>query len=193
MKLPELSESASPEFSDAATCKGWLENVPLANVAAAQGELVGQLEEFNRFPVAAAQRLGVLEALREAVHFVQIEQSKRFSNRALPMSDTEAAAFNTTIELWDQMRVGYQRCLDAALNRDSGMRAQSALICQRLAAYLGLKMYHHYRGYRQVPAGNWQALHETYAAAEKLGVEDDTVKDFMNRDIHDTSPRVAYA
>ena len=27
MKLPELSESASPEFADAATCKAWLENV----------------------------------------------------------------------------------------------------------------------------------------------------------------------
>src|SRR4051812_20044598 len=172
MKLPDLSESASPEFSDAASCKAWLEHVPLANVPAAQAELVGQLEELNRFPVAAAQRLAVLEALREAVHFVQIEQSKRFSNRALPMTDTEAAAFNATIALWDQMRIGYQRCLDAALNRDAGMRAQSALICQRLAAYLGLTMYHHYRGYRQVPAGHWLALNDVYAAAEKLGVED---------------------
>jgi hypothetical protein len=54
-------------------------------------------------------------------------------------------------------------------------------------------MYHHYRGYRQVPAGNWQALHQAYAAAEKLDVEDDGVKDFTNRDIHDTSPRIAYA
>src|SRR3954469_9081162 len=100
MKLPELSEAAAPEFSDAATCKAWLEHVPLANVAAAQGgvlggagelkrlsgaaaqgELLGQLEELNRFPVAATQRLAVLETLREAVHFVQIEQSKRFSNR----------------------------------------------------------------------------------------------------------------
>ena len=27
MKLPELSESASPEFTDAATCKAWLEHV----------------------------------------------------------------------------------------------------------------------------------------------------------------------
>ena len=50
MKLPELSESASPEFSDPASCKAWLENVPLANVAAAQGELLGQLGEFNRLP-----------------------------------------------------------------------------------------------------------------------------------------------
>ena len=193
MKLPDLSESASPEFSDAATCKAWLENVPLANVAAAQAEFVSQLEEFNRFPIAAKERLAVLEALREAVNFVQIEQAKRFSNRALPMSETEAAAFGATIKLWDQMAMGYQRCLDAALNRDSGMRAQSALICQRLGAYIGLKMYHHYRGYRQIPTGTWQALNAVYAAAEKLDVEDDTVKDFLNRDIHDTSPRIAYA
>ncbi len=60
MKLPELSESASPEFSDAATCKAWLEHVPLANVAAAQGALLEQLGEFNSFPAAAAQRLAVM-------------------------------------------------------------------------------------------------------------------------------------
>ena len=57
MKLPELSESAAPEFADVATCKEWLEHVPLANVAAAQGELASQLEEFNRFPVSSAHRL----------------------------------------------------------------------------------------------------------------------------------------
>jgi cyclic-di-GMP-binding protein len=193
MKLPELSESAAPEFADVATCKEWLEHVPLANVAAAQGELASQLEEFNRFPVAAAQRLAVLEALREAVNFVQIEQAKRFTNRALPMSDTEKAAFDITTGLWDQMSIGYQRCLEAAINRDAGMRAQSALICQRLLAYIGLKMYHHYRAYRQVPAVNWRALHEAYAAAEKLDVAEDAVKDFLNRDIHDTSARIAYA
>jgi hypothetical protein len=193
MKLPDLSEAAAPEFSDAATCKAWLEHVPLANVAAAQGELTSQLEEFNRFPIAAAQRLGVLETLREAVHFVQIEQAKRFANRALPMTESDASAFDATIKLWEEMRIGYQRCVDAALNRDAGMRSQAALICQRLAAYVGLKMYHHYRGYRQVPPGSWQALHETYAAAESLDVADDAVKDFMNRDIHDTSPRIAYA
>ena len=107
MKLPELSESASPEFTDLPTCKAWLEHVPLANVPAAQGELHAQLEEFNRCPVAAAQRLAVLEALREAVNFVQIEQAKRFTNRALPMSGTETAAFDITIGLWDQMRIGY--------------------------------------------------------------------------------------
>src|SRR5438477_5599 len=193
MKLPELSASASPEFTDAATCKAWLEHVPLANVAAAQAELLEQLEEFNRFPAAAAQRLGVVEALREAVNFVQIEQAKRFANRALPMTEQESAAFDTTIGLWDQMIAGYQRCVDGAINRDSGMRAQAALVCQRLLSYIGLRMFHHYRAYREVPADDWRSLHETYAAAERLDVAEDTIKDFLNRDIQDTSPRIAYA
>jgi len=192
MKLPELSESASPEFVDAASCKAWLENVPLANVAAAQSDFLDQLEEFNRFPAASTQRLATLEALREAVHFVQIEQAKRFANRALPMAEAESAAFDSTIALWNQMKLGYLRCLDAALNRDAGMRSQAALICQRLLAYSGLKMFHHYRAYREVPRAEWRLANRIYAAAEKLDVAEDVVKDFLNRDVQDTSPRIAY-
>jgi cyclic-di-GMP-binding protein len=193
MTLPELSESAAPEFVDTASCKAWLEHVPLANVAAAQGDLLDQLEEFNRFPVSSANRLAVIEALREAVHFVQIEQAKRFANRALPMAQAEAAAFEATSALWDEMRAGYARCLEAALHKDAAMRAQAGLICQRALAYLGLKMFHHYRAYREVPREDWRDLHALYAHAETLDVAEEAVKDFLNRDIQDTSPRTAYA
>src|SRR5689334_2209555 len=136
MTLPELSESASPGFTDAASCRAWLEHLPLSNVAAAQAQIMRELGEFNRAPVSATQRLAVLEALREAVNFVQIEQARRFSNRALPMSDAEAEAFAATIGMWDQMRLGYERCLDAAINRDAAMRAQAGLVCQRLLFYV---------------------------------------------------------
>jgi hypothetical protein len=109
------------------------------------------------------------------------------------MAEAEAAAFKSTAALWDEMRSGYLRCLDAALHKDAGMRAQAALLCQRAAAYLGLKMFHHYRAYREVPAADWRDLHATYAHAEALDVAEEPVKDFLNRDIQDTSPRVAYA
>jgi len=193
MKLPELSEGASPEFVDAASCREWLEHVPLANVAAAQSDLLDQLEELNRAPISSSHRLAVLEALREAVHFVQIEQAKRFSNRALPLAEQETAAFTATIALWDEMALGYARCVEGAVSRDSGMKAQGALVCQRLLAYLGLKMFHRYRAYREIPAVEWRELHEAYAAAEKLDVAEEAVKDLMNRDVHDTSPRAQYA
>lgn len=192
MALPELSAQASPEFTDEESVKAWLENVPLANVIESQRQLLDQVEEFNRLPTKAANRLAVLEALREAVNFVQIEQAKRFTNRALPMAENEAAVFADTIDLWEQLRVGYLRCLEACVSGEAGMSGQGALVCQRALVYTGLKMFHHYRAYRQVPASEWQALHAAYARAEELEVAEEEVKDYLNRDVHDTSPRIAY-
>ena len=190
--LPDLASDASPEFIDAASCKTWLGSVPLANVAAAQNQLLTQLEEFNRFPTKATSRLEALEAVREAVNFVQIEQAKRFSNRALPMLEAEDAVFENTIDLWEQMRLGYARCLDATAAGEVAMRSHAGLVCQRMLAYSGLKMFHYYRAYREVPGQDWQALHRAYAKAEELGVTEENVKDFLNRDVQDASPRVAY-
>jgi hypothetical protein len=193
MKLPDLSPTAAPDFVDPQSCSVWLQNVPLANVSAAQQQLHAELDTFNCFPTTAANRLEVMEALREAVHFVQIEQAKRFTNRALPMAQAENAVFDATIALWEQMRLGYLRCLDAAMNNDAQMRAQAALISQRALVYSGLKMFHHYRAYREVAPGEWRALNESFARAIELDVVEEPVKDFLNRDIHDTSPRIAYA
>src|SRR6266850_676786 len=192
-QLPELSPSAAPEFVDAASCKAWLEHVPLANVGVAQQLLLGQLVELNRLPISAVNRLAVMETLREAVNFVQIEQAKRFTNRALPLAEAEASVFRDTDALWAQMRLSYLRCLDSAAGGHAVLRAQAALICQRLLAYAGLGMFHHYRAYREIPAEDWRALHESYAKAEELEVSEEPVKDFLNRDVHETSPRIAYA
>jgi len=192
LELPELSPQAAPEFTDAATAKAWLENVPLANVATAQHQLLEQMQEFNRFAANAVSRLATLEALREGVHFVQIEQARRFTNRALPMAEAESAVFEDTLALWRQMHLGYLRCLAAAIAGEAGTQAQSALVCQRVLAYTGLKMFHHHRAYRQVPKHLWRELHDGYARAEALEVADDAVKDYLNRDVNDTSPRIAY-
>jgi len=190
--LPDLAPNASPDFLDAAACKAWVENVPLSNIPAAQRQLLEAVEEFNRFPTRATNRLAVMEALREPVHFVQMEQAKRFTNRALPMAENEVQVFQDTVALWQRMHIGYLRCLGAVGEGEPGMRAQAALVCQRALAYSGLKMFHYYRAYRQVPPREWAALHRVYARAEALGVANEPVKDYMNRDVHDTSPRIAY-
>jgi hypothetical protein len=190
--LPAFTADAAPEFIDAASAKAWLENVPLANVAAAQHQLLSQLQEFNRFAAKATSRLAALEAVREAVQFVEIEQARRFTNRALPMAEAESAVFDETLALWEEMHLGYLHCLQAVIGDEPGMREQTGLVCQRALAYTGLKMFHHHRAYRQVPAREWRALHEGYARAEELGVAEAAVKDYLNRDVNDTSARIAY-
>jgi len=192
VKLPELNARAAPQFVDAVSCKSWLGGLPLANVAVAQQDMLAELELFNSYSTSAANRLAVLEALREPVSFIQLERAKYFMNRALPMLQAESAAFEDTVELWEQMRVGYLRCLQAAVSGDAGVRAQAALVAQRLGAYSGLKMFHHYRAYREVPRQDWRSLHEVYAQAEKLRVAENAVTDLLNRAIPDSSPRIAY-
>ena len=189
LQLPGVDPAARPEFTDGPTCKAWLEHVPLANVAEAQRQLLAAVRELNRSGVAAAPRLAALEAAREAVHFVQLEQAKRFTQRPAPMARPESAAFESTVELWEQMRLGYLRCLAP---EDAAPCPQGALICQRALAYAGLRMFHHYRAYRQVPSRDWRQLNEVFRHAERLGAADAAVKDYLNRDVHDTSPRIAY-
>ena len=192
LKLPPLSDEAAPEFSDPVSAKAWLESVPLANVVAAQHQFMAQIEEFNRFATRATNRLATLEALREGVHFVEIEQARRFTNRALPMAEAETAVFNETENLWEQMRLGYLRCLQAVMGDEPGMKDKAGLVCQRVLGYSGLKMFHYHRAYRLVPPREWRELHEAYARAEALGVAEEPVKDYLNRDVNDTSVRIAY-
>ena len=78
------------------------------------------------------------------------------------------------------------------IDDEPGIRAEAATVCQRALSYTGLKMFHRHRAYRQVPAHEWRALHEGYARAEELGVAEKPVKDYLNRDVNDTSPRIAY-
>jgi cyclic-di-GMP-binding protein len=188
-QLPEIDPAARPEFADGPGARAWLEDMPLANVAATQRQLLLQVEALNRCAVGTEDRCAALEAVREAVNFVQLEQAKRFTGRAMPMLAAEAAVFEDTVELWEQMRLGYLRCLqeDAAQ-----LRGQRALLCQRALAYSGLRMFHHYRAYRGVPARDWRGLHQAYAHAEALGVSGQAVKDYLNRDVHESSPRIAY-
>jgi hypothetical protein len=113
-------------------------------------------------------------------------------NRALPMAQAESAVFEETVDLWEQVRLGYARCLDAA-SGEPAMKAQAAMLAQRALSYSGLKMFHYARAYRQVPPQDWRNLHEAYAAAEALEVDEEAVKDFLNRDVQDSSPRIAYA
>src|SRR4030095_4811384 len=71
-------------------------------------------------------------------------------------------------------------------------RAQPGCVARRLAAYSGLRMFHYYRAYREVPASDWRSLHEVYSQAEKLGVAETDVKDHLTRYVQESSPRVAY-
>jgi hypothetical protein len=165
--LPEISADADPEFTDSASCAAWLAELPLVNVAPSQIRLIDQLQELNRFNMPPAERLKVLEALREPVYFVQAEQIKKLVNKPLPLTQVERGIFGHVVELWQDLLTGYQRCLKSAA--EGKLKGRSALICQRALDCLASNMFDHCRIYHAFPEGYWLALHRLYRHAEESG------------------------
>jgi cyclic-di-GMP-binding protein len=175
LELPQISADAHPEFADSASCAAWLAELPLVNVAPSQIRLLSQLQELNRFDLPAAERLKVLETLREPIYFLQAEQVKKLASKPLPLTQAERGIFGQVVKLWQELLIGYRRCLaDTAADKRED---QTALICQRGLDCLASNMFDHCRVYHAVPDAYWQALHQFYRSAEASGVSATPVPD----------------
>ncbi len=163
--LPEISADAKPDFTDSASCAAWLTELPLVNVAPSQIRLLDQLHELNRFNMPPAERLRVLELLREPVYFVQAEQIEKLANKPLPLTQAERGIFAHGVELWQALLAGYQRCLNR--NTEGEIEAQTALICQRALDCAASSMFDHCRIYHAFPEAYWLTLHQLYRHAEE--------------------------
>jgi hypothetical protein len=163
--LPEISADAKPDFTDNASCAAWLAELPLVNVAPSQIRLLDQLREFNRFDLPPAERLKVLETLREPIYFVQAEQIKKLSSKPLPLTGVERSIFGNVVALWQELLAGYQRCLKSAA--EDKLEGRTALICQRALDCVASNMFDHCRTYHAFPSACWLALHRLYLLADE--------------------------
>ncbi|HEY5292901.1 MAG TPA: hypothetical protein VIJ43_11370 [Burkholderiales bacterium] len=181
-KLPEISADAKPDFTDGASCAAWLAELPLVNVAPSQIRLLDQVHELNRFNLPPAERLRVLELLREPIYFVQTEQIKKLANKPLPLTQVERGIFAHVVELWQELLAGYQRCLDSKTGDKS--EAQTALICQRALDCVASNMFDHCRIHHAFPNAYWLTLHQLYRHAEESGEISTAIRDpFKKTDV----------
>jgi len=170
---PSIKPDAAPDFTDSSGCAKWLQSLPLINIGPSHVRLLGQLDELNAYNIAPAERLKILELLRDPVSFVQKEHSKKFSSRPAPLAKPERAILDNVHALWDALSYGYQHCLKAIAGGGSG--ANAALVGQRVLWCTGQKMLAYYQAYQDVREREWKLLHGVYALVEERGVERDEV------------------
>src|SRR5690349_5698625 len=146
LDLPTISPDAKPEFTDASGCAKWLQTVPLINVGPAHTRILGELEELNAYKVSPAERLKILELLREPVSFVQKELSKKFASRPAPLAPPERETLKNVHALWDALSTGYQHCVQAISDRAGNLSV--SLVCQRVLWCTGQKIITYYEAYQ---------------------------------------------
>lgn len=189
--LPPTDTAQPPLFVDLDQCRAWLKTLPLSNPIQAHAQLLRQIGLLNRFSLAAAERVSILEALREPVHFVQSESAKKFSGKPLPLAPPEQAAIDSTHALWQALAVGYLRCIETCLT-DAALRPLAATICQRALATLADDHTDLLRAGYQPDSEHWRRAHLIYASAEELGAAAVTCEDGL-RTAQPMSPNAAYA
>src|SRR5262249_40105044 len=167
LDLPAVSPDAEPEFKDASGCAKWLQTVPLINVGPAHSRLLEALDELNTYKLSPAERLKILELLREPVSFVQKEQSKKFSSRPAPLAPPEREVLNKVHALWDAFSTGYRHCVQAIIDKTGNVSV--SLVGQRVLWCTGQKIVTYYQAYQDVGEEDWRLLHGVYALAEERG------------------------
>jgi hypothetical protein len=184
MSTQPLASNAFPlQFSDSAGCRRWIEQLTLTNVQLTQQVLTGQLASLGTAQIPPLERLKILEALREPVHFVQGESAKRYAGKPLPLEAGESAVWGNVIALWQELSRNYQQCLKAYREGDLAIAPHAALVTMRCLRLLGCTLLDYYRIYRQPPGALWRALHELYAFGESHGFARIRVQDsFSHRD-----------
>ena len=187
-KLPEISANAQPGFTDSAGCAAWLAELPLANVAPSQTRLLDQLRALNRFALPAAERIKVLDALREPAYFLQEHQVKKLTGKPLPLTQVERGIFGQVVDLWKELLIGYQRCLVEA--DEDWRKEQNALACQRALDCVASSMFDHCRVYHAIPDAYWLDLHRLYRKAEAAGAATTAAADPVRK--VDASPAEVY-
>ncbi|WIM04908.1 MAG: hypothetical protein OHM77_09375 [Candidatus Nitricoxidivorans perseverans] len=192
LAMPPTSADQPPAFTSVGECRAWLEGTPLSNTIQAQALLLRQLNLLNRFHLPAAERLAILELLREPLISVQEESIRKFAGKPLPLTPPEQAAFDSCRTLWHALTGGYLRCLESCLAGDAVIRPRAAQVIERALATLAASQLDAYRGGRQPDADHWQVVHQLYATAEQIAVTEQAVEDVPRLGRNRGNPRSAY-
>ncbi|AYH41883.1 hypothetical protein [Azoarcus sp. DN11] len=137
------------------------------------------------------RHLEILEAARPHVAAAQTEMSRRYAAHPLPPDSEDNATLQGVVTLWNALASAY-----AHIARRSGAERlpadQRALLAQRRIHYAGMVPLEYFRAHRVLPDGTWTDLHDSYCAAEALGVGAIRVPDPLNDIWKAQSPTEAF-
>jgi hypothetical protein len=180
------------QFTDAASCVGWLESIPLHRPAEAHEMVAAQINLLGHSDIPALERLRILEVLYQSAGFLQEELAKRYVGRALPPSIVEYSLWSSVVALWDALFTGYNLLLRRVFKGERGLGAHAPLLALRCIECTTAAIREHHRVYRDVSSTHWKQLHEAYAFAERHGLAVAGVADPLAAAVVVRTPAAAY-
>ena len=170
-KATESSFNTKPEV-----VRDWVDNLPLINTEKSRVMLEEALTDINSVSIPTRNRHETLELLATSVMCVAEAIKKSFLTRPIPLKDTDLLHARQTVQLCNQMAMGY-RILADDLGKHDSQAALLTLAIHRALRYLSELLLTNYQIYVQYPDGLWKTINTLYALAEQHDITTHPVTD----------------
>lgn len=179
-------------YDDPGECRELLNRLHPLDVDETHRLLSEMVATLMRNPPAPREHLEILEAARSHVALAQSEMARRYAAHPLPPDGVENETLRSVVALWQLMARSYGY-VARACSGDTLPAEQRGLLAQRRIHYAGMVPLEYFRAHRSIPHGTWTALHDSFCAAEALGVATTRVPDPLNDIWKAQSPAEAFA
>ena len=183
LRTPE-QKTASLSFCDTnpKAFRDWIKQLPMANIGEVSRQLYHAIIEINQLFIAPAQRMQLLELVRDRIHFVCKELSRHYLGRSVALPEKQRKIANLSQALQLHLASGYKICVLEFLNngRPGKNRKPVTIAIHRAIAELASTIVRSHQLYCPSPAHSWLECHRLfrYAREHKLAdfpVDDDSL------------------
>ncbi|GAA3573976.1 GTPase [Marinobacter xestospongiae] len=199
LTVPE-QKIASLSFCDASpkAFKGWVANLPMANVGESSRQLYHAIIELNQLFVSPQVRLQLLELLRPKIRFVCGELARHYLGHAVSLPEKQRKIANLNQALQLHLANGYKLCiLEFTSDNSTFEKAKKAvaLCCHRAISELAATVVRAHQLYCPSPARSWLECHRIFRFASRnkiaeAAIEDDTLQHRRSSSVADSYKRL---
>ncbi len=179
-------QAESPVYShplaETESGKAWFRGLPQTDPKAAVDAISSALAALpsEAFAGAGAEAtLRSLETLRKPFALLQDDLSARYADKALPLSETQRAAFDSNIALSGHLASVYRGLIPASLESAGEFAARAPLIHQRVIFWMAQGLIEHLRARQRFPESDWEAAQEALQSAGRHQLLESGVRDSL--------------
>ncbi|VAW73867.1 DnaK-related protein, partial [hydrothermal vent metagenome] len=183
LSVPNRTTPKGNSFdSNPTSVKGWIDNLPMANIGATTRLLFEALAELNQQDIPGSQRFKTLEMLRKPIRYVTDHMKKHYVGRSMPLASNNLKIAHLSREITYALATGYKVLVMEQI-AGVGRRDKKLLFTamHRAIKQLSEVLLKSYQTYEAYPDSVWLEIHSLYRYAENNGLHKSKITDQIAR------------
>lgn len=175
--LQDLAQLSFCDGSRESSVKAWVRSLPLTQVQFVSGLLYQALPDVGRFQTTPANRIQILEILRNPTLQSIEGLTQSFLNQPLILPDPAVKTATIAQALQKHMINGYLVAIRDLCNQPTPNTELLELAIHRAITGLSLLLLRYYQLYVPISGQLWTELHSLYQIALQLGITENLIVD----------------